>query len=81
MPESEEYGVTSFVFRSDRPFHPKRLHELINSTGEVREPSLYARHLRVTDAAPHTQQGLRVACHAPAQLWRVGPRRQHLHDR
>ena len=39
MPESEEYGVTSFVFKSDRPFHPKRLQELINSTGEVRTSS------------------------------------------
>jgi G3E family GTPase len=29
LPESEEYGITHVVFRSRRPFHPARLHDLI----------------------------------------------------
>jgi len=30
-PETLEYGISSFVFRSKKPMHPKRLYEFLNS--------------------------------------------------
>ena len=30
VPETEEYGVTSHTYRARRPFHPQKIHDLLN---------------------------------------------------
>ena len=43
VPETEEYGISSFTFLSRRPFHPGRLHAALNSTSQ---PGLLASVVR-----------------------------------
>ncbi len=59
-PETEEYGISSFVFRSPLPFHPQRLWDYMNSNypgNIIRAKGLFWLASRPDDAINFSQAG------------------------
>lgn len=69
-PETEEYGIHSFVYRARRPFHPQRFYSFLQSEwpGVVRSKGFYWLANRPTLAGSWSQAGAMVR-HGPAGLW------------
>ena len=69
-PETEEYGITSFVYRRDRPFHPERFSECIKREwpGVVRSKGFFWLASRPRLAGMWSQAG--GSCRTePAGFW------------
>jgi G3E family GTPase len=59
-PETEEYGISSFVFRSQKPFHPERFWKYINEeypSSIIRAKGLFWLASRPDDAINFSQAG------------------------
>ncbi|MBF8776296.1 zinc metallochaperone GTPase ZigA [Pseudomonas fulva] len=69
-PETDEYGIHSFVYRARRPFHPERFHALVESEwpGVVRSKGYFWLASEPAMAGNWSQAGA-VARHGPAGSW------------
>jgi len=74
-PETEEYGISSFVFRSRRPFHPERLYELFHSDwgSVVRAKGYFWLATRMDFVGEMSQAGSALVHQAAGFWWAATP--------
>lgn len=78
VPESETYGITSFVYRARRPFHPERFHEWINQEwpGVVRSKGYFWLASRPAMVGSWSQAGPVIRHELGGLWWAAVPREQ-----
>ncbi len=73
VPETEEYGISSFVYRSDRPFHPERFYAWTQSLPDnlLRAKGLFWLATRFEEAGDFALAGRSLQTRAAGWWWGI----------
>jgi len=81
-PETEEYGISNFVYRSRIPFHPRRVYDLFEKEwpGVIRSKGVFWLATRLKYAGYWSQAGAIGKHQCAGHFWLAVPKRQWPED-